>query len=45
MNSPLVTGSRRQAESRPQPRQENNDVTVGTARHFRAGTAFPAGDT
>lgn len=43
MNSPLVTGSRRQASPRPQPHQENNDVTGGTARHFHAGTARPQG--
>ncbi|HTS95456.1 MAG TPA: gas vesicle protein GvpO, partial [Streptosporangiaceae bacterium] len=36
---PQVTGSRRQADRRPPPHQESNDVTGGTTRHFHAGTA------
>jgi hypothetical protein len=39
VNGPLMTGSRRQANPRPQPHQEANDVTGGTAAIFHAGTA------
>jgi hypothetical protein len=38
MNSPQETGSRRQTDPRRQPRQEENDVTGGTAAIFHAGT-------
>ena len=34
-----MTGSRRQANPRPQPHQRENDVTGGTTRYFHAGTA------
>jgi len=34
MNGPSGTGSRRQADPRPQPHQEGNDVTGGTAAIF-----------
>ena len=34
-----MTGSRRQADTRPQPHQRKNDVTGGTTRYFHAGTA------
>ena len=37
--APGKTGSRRQADPRPRPHQEGNDVTGGTAAIFHAGTA------
>jgi hypothetical protein len=42
LNGPWVTGSRRQADPRPQPHEVNNDVTGGTTGHFHAGTASRA---
>ncbi len=41
--APQETGSRRQANARPQPHQGNNDVTGGTAAIFTPGTAPRSG--